>query len=292
MTAISPAVKSPAESSPAIPEFTCAEVWGGNRPADRRIDLPGMFGRLYSKPCDGGRGGDVHYVSICGSGLVARLCVADVAGHGESVARVSDETHQLLRKSMNDTDQRRVLARLNSRLYGDGVGVMTTLAAATYVAPMRMLSISYAGHPPAWLYRQETGRWEKLFLPSANDRRKIALDIPLAIDDGTQFTRRKERVRMGDRLLLLTDGVLEALSPTQELFGEERLEALLAAHAGDDVDTLVDEVLAQLVRHTQDEDLAHDDVTLMVLQFRRGPRALGIWDMIKNRTLGRRRRIG
>ena len=39
-----------------VPEFVCAEVWGGNRPVNAPIDLPGVRGWVYSHPCEGGRG--------------------------------------------------------------------------------------------------------------------------------------------------------------------------------------------------------------------------------------------
>ena len=34
---------------------------------------------------------------VCGSGLVSRACLADVTGHGESVAVISQTMHDLLR---------------------------------------------------------------------------------------------------------------------------------------------------------------------------------------------------
>src|SRR5947209_4327986 len=85
---------------PAL-QLVCAEIWGGNRAVYRAVELPGLRGVLFSSPSDGGRGGDVHYLSVCGSGLLSRMCVADVVGHGEAVAAVSGEMHVLLRKLMN-----------------------------------------------------------------------------------------------------------------------------------------------------------------------------------------------
>jgi hypothetical protein len=33
----------------------------------------------------GASGGDVHYVSVCPNGLVSRIALADVSGHGQAV---------------------------------------------------------------------------------------------------------------------------------------------------------------------------------------------------------------
>ncbi len=296
------------------PRFVCAEVWGGNRPIDVPLRLPGIRGRVYSQPCAGGRGGDIHYVSICSSGLVSRLCIADVAGHGEPVARVSGEIHQMLRRFMNHHDERQVLAALNRRLVESELTVLTTAATLSYLPMLRRVSISYAGHPPAWLYSGKAAAWQRVLpegarksrtttrrgsaapageftesappgLPSRPlPKRPVLMDLPLAVDEGTQFSRRNLRVRTGDRLLLVTDGVLEAPGAGGALYGEARLEAVLAAVGPADADTLVTAVLNDVRRHAGCEALAHDDVTILAVGFVPGPR-IGVWSVLKNRLL-------
>lgn len=276
-----------AESADRPPRFYCAEVWGGNRLVDTVVELPGLRGVLYSQPSEGGRGGDIHYTSICGSGLLSRLCLADVVGHGEPVAVVSGEIHNLLRRYMNSLDERRVLRGLNERLAEGDFPAMTTAAVFSYFPPLRLLSVTYAGHPPGWLYRRDTGRWERLLPTSFNDGRRRLVDMPLAIDRRTDFTRRKVCVRPGDRFLLVTDGVLEAPSATGELFGEERLVRLLAEGAGASTDDLARRLLDSLVAHTGDTQLSHDDVTFILCEFTPGPRAFGVWHMLRRRLFPR-----
>ncbi len=269
------------------PKFQCAEVWGGNRPVNGPFELPGLRGRVYSHPAAGGRGGDIHYVSICGSGLVSRICVADVEGHGEAVGRVSTTIHDLLKRHMNTLDQRRVLSALNARILENNITQFTTAAAVTYFPPTRSLSVSYAGHPPAWLYRSHDYRWERLRPASRQTATAGIIDLPLAVDPTTTFSQRKERVRPGDRLLLVTDGILEAASPAGELYGEQRLERLLTEHRQRPADDLGEVILAALREHTADPALSHDDVTLVLIEFVPGPKAFGIWHMMKNRMFHR-----
>lgn len=279
--------------APAKPKatrrFTCAEVWGGNRPIDSSVNLAGVRGHVYSQPCDGGRGGDVHYVSICGSGLISRFCLADVAGHGERVGLVSEQLHRLLDRYMDNSDQRRVLADLNTRLVTSDSSVLTTAAMMTYFPPTRRLSISYAGHPPAWLYRRREERWEPLMLELPPHKENDMLNLPLAIQPRISFTRKTLRVRPGDRLVLVTDGVLEAPAPGGELFGQARLEELLRRGRNAGVGELKDEILGALAAHTGKGTLTHDDVTLMVLEIVPGPPAMGMWHVLKNRLRGRRK---
>jgi Stage II sporulation protein E (SpoIIE) len=126
------------ESTPAPPTvFACGEVRGGNGAVHAQVTLPGLRGVLYSRPCAGATGGDIHYLSVCGSGLMARVCLADVAGHGSAVAAIGTEMHAHLRRSVDVIDERKVLGRLNRRLNERGVGVMTTAVLATYYPPRR-----------------------------------------------------------------------------------------------------------------------------------------------------------
>jgi serine phosphatase RsbU (regulator of sigma subunit) len=273
-----------------VPEFVCAEIWGGNRPIDAAVELPGLRGWVFSQPCEGGRGGDIHYLSICSSGLIARMCLADVAGHGPSVALVGGEIHRLLRRYMNNFDERRVLAALNERLPAESDAPMTTAVTASYFPPLRSLSLSYAGHPPAWVYRRGADHWLPMPPPvRAGDDARL-LDLPLAIDAQTSFSRRKLRVGIGDRLLLVTDGVLEAPGPDGELYGETRLTELLERNRHVDVHALARAIVDAVLAHTHTATLSHDDVTLLLVEIVRGPRGLGMWELVKNRVLGRRRR--
>lgn len=274
----------------AAPEFVCAEVWGGNRPINSSLKLPGIVGHVYSHPCEGGRGGDIHYVSICSSGLTSRLCLADVAGHGAAVAKVSGEIHRLLRKYMNNHDETRVLADLNRRLMDSTAKTMTTAVSVGYLPPLRLLSVSYAGHPPGWLYRKSEDRWSRLEVASTGRTDQRPMDLPLAIDETTAYSRRRMRMGVGDRLVLVTDGVLEAPGSGGELFGEARLAGVLDEHRGLGADALAEQIVAAVVEHTGDAHLSHDDVTLLVAEFRAGPRAFGVWEILKNRVLRARRR--
>lgn len=111
--------------------FACGEVRGGNGIAHSAVGLPGMRGVLYSRPCVGASGGDVHYLSVCGSGLMARVCLADVAGHGPTVAATGREIHAHLQRSVDVIDDRKVLGQLNTRLERTGLSTMTTAVLAT-----------------------------------------------------------------------------------------------------------------------------------------------------------------
>ena len=68
----------------------CMEIWGGIEPVERTVSTPGLDLWVFSQPFQGDeQGGDVYYVTLCGGGLITRIVVADVSGHGSSVAEFS-----------------------------------------------------------------------------------------------------------------------------------------------------------------------------------------------------------
>jgi serine phosphatase RsbU (regulator of sigma subunit) len=261
--------------------LACGEVRGGNEPIYVGVNLPGLRGILYSKPCHGPEGGDVHYLSVCASGLVARLCVADVAGHGEAVAAVGREMHAHLRTSVNRFDDRRVMAELDRRLESEGLRSITTAALASYYHPSQRLTIAYAGHPPGWLYRASEDRWQRLDAPAAVGRGPT--DLPLGTGLGPDFSRQRLKAPPGDRVLFVTDGVLEAPGPDGTEFGVAGVEAALAGS----IEKIASRLLEGLHAHTCCDTLAHDDVTFFVAEFVAGPPGPTLWKVLRNRVLPR-----
>jgi hypothetical protein len=56
------------------------------------------------------QGEDIHFLSLCVGGIVTRILRADVAGHGDRVAKTSKVLLNLLRKFMNTKKQDRLVA--------------------------------------------------------------------------------------------------------------------------------------------------------------------------------------
>lgn len=271
----------------AGPQFTCSEVRGGNGVTHIAVELPGLRGVLYSRPCSGASGGDIHYLSVCGSGLMSRVCLADVAGHGEIVATIGREIHDHLRRSVDVVDERKVLTRFGARLDAQHISAMTTAVLATYYPPRKRLTVCYAGHPRGWIYRQKIGRWETMETRTAPPaRRPSFVDIPLGVGLSPVFNRHAFAVSPGDRILLITDGVLETMSPEDEQFDRDGIERLLRAHSGACED-LADRLLATLHAHAETDSLAHDDVTFFLGEVVDGPPGPALWHVVKNRLFSR-----
>src|SRR4051794_38011151 len=86
--------------------LACMEVWGGNRGVTRTVELSNLTAWVYSNPVGARhRGGDVHYLSICGHAVLSRVALADVSGHGAAVSAPANVLHALMREHVNTWDQ-------------------------------------------------------------------------------------------------------------------------------------------------------------------------------------------
>lgn len=88
---------------------------------------------------------------------------------------------------------------------------------------------------------------------------------PIAgIDPTIDYALAETRLGSGDLLLLYTDGVTEAMNPRDELFGEARLLATLAAAPGGAAGAI--DAVREAMKHFCDGRPPSDDVTLLALR--------------------------
>lgn len=115
----------------------CLEVWGGNGVIDNGVTMAGIDAWVFSRPYEGtDSGGDVHYVSTCGTGRISRMMVADVAGHGPTASAAAVGLRNLMRRHVNHLDQTRLVSMLNRQFGGlASEGVFATAVVATFFAP-------------------------------------------------------------------------------------------------------------------------------------------------------------
>ncbi len=271
-------------------ELICSEVWGGNRPADTVVTLPGLTSFVYSNPCGGSRGGDVHYITTCSAGMVSRLLVADVIGHGEQVAAVSGWLHRLMRRQMNTYDPRRVLRKLNAHLAKRGTAAMTTAVCLNYRADLGRVTYCYAGHPPAWVHRGACDQWSELRLSDAVAQSEpdaptdSITNLPLGVSDDTRFESASVDLEPGDRIVVVSDGILEARDSRHAMLGTDTFHAMLRSHTGLDIVEFGRAVLGSVFEFAGAKPLTHDDATLIAMEA--GPRMEGMkmWVMFKQQV--------
>ncbi len=263
----------PESLDPASEPFAmrCMEIWGGNKAVQESIATPGLDIWVFSEPYRAeAHGGDVHYVSLCGGGIITRMIIADVSGHGESVAGFSDALRSLMRRNINSKSQKRLVGALN-RQFTELAQLrrFATAVVATYLATTDRLDVCNAAHPrPIW-YRSETRTWSLLTHESANSA-ESAMNVPLGIDEEATYDQFSVRLDRGDVVIFYTDALTEAAGPSGAMLGEE---GLLTIARGLDLRTpeRIGPDLLDAIRRHRDGGAADDDVTLLVLHHNGGP---------------------
>jgi hypothetical protein len=151
-------------------------------------------------------GGDFFHVQTVGvEGLL--VVIGDVAGHGLKAAM----NVSLLMGALRRTPERnpaRILESLNGVLSGTE---SFTTCQAIWFGVNGELVIANAGHLPPYLNSQEIN------LPGA---------LPLGVLAEVTYEEARFYLHPGDRLLLLSDGVVEARQSNGELFGFDRVRQL------------------------------------------------------------------
>jgi hypothetical protein len=144
----------------------CLEVWGGNRAIETGFTVPGIDAWISSRPCEGDtRGGDVHYISMCGAGRISRFVVADIAGHGAAVGELAGSLRKLMRKHIRTPDQTRFARALNDEFLRLAQHHrFATALLTTYFAPTDNLIVCNAGHPRPMWHHAASGTWTLLDL--------------------------------------------------------------------------------------------------------------------------------
>ena len=242
----------------------CSEVWGGIKDKDQEARSAGLAASLYSSSCEGGKGGDIYYFSVCDNDMLTRIAVADVVGHGSAVSDVSKSLYEALKNRMNDLDGSQVLADLNAYATERGLAAMTTASIVAYYTRDAFGYFARAGHHPPLLRRWGRRTWRAL-LPALERPGEGLLDMPLGVLHQTGYQQQRVRLDWGDRLLLYTDGLIEAPSPDGQRFGLERLHAVLDGLGEASLGETKAAVLDAVKRHSGGP-LVHDDVTIVVIE--------------------------
>jgi sigma-B regulation protein RsbU (phosphoserine phosphatase) len=237
-------------------ELSCGEIWGGIRNCDDDVTSAGLTASLYSFASDGGKGGDIYYLSLCENNMLTRMILADVVGHGEKVSKISTCIYEAIKSHMNDTAGDEFLSELNRTALKIGLDALTTVVMAAFYKVNGTLYFANAGHPPPLIKQKDESSWLELKLTKG-------VNDPLLGYSQAKYTQRAIRVNSGDCLFFYSDGLIEANNKEKELFGVKRLKELLKQHP-DAPPSELKHIIIDKIRRYSGGSLNHDDVTVMI----------------------------
>ncbi|WP_233498860.1 PP2C family protein-serine/threonine phosphatase [Blastococcus sp. TF02A-26] len=207
-------------------------------------------------------GGDSFDYAVNGS--TADLLVIDAVGHGlpaTVLASVAVGAYRHARRNALDLPD--IAAEINTAIAGQFTGSQfaTAVLARLDIDTGRLRWVN-AGHPAPLIVRG-TSLVQPPHCPPSR---------PLGLQE-TKPTCCETRLEPGDRVLLYTDGVIEARSPDGEFFGEQRLADFISAAvaAGDSAPETVRRLMRHILTHQADQ--LQDDASIVVLEWLTGDEA-------------------
>jgi sigma-B regulation protein RsbU (phosphoserine phosphatase) len=210
-------------------------------------------------------GGDVHYASVCPSCIVSRIALADVSGHGETVAALGEKLRELMQVYLRDLEQIGLMRDLNQALRQDfSDGHYATMVAVGWHGRRGLMVVTNAGHPPPLWYRtaREEWTWLETLTPAAPGRLS---GVPLGLLPDVTYDRMIIRPQPGDIVVLYSDGISEAINSAGTELGREGLLELVRVIEVRSPEPLGTRLVSALQTFREGE-APQDDQTIIVIQ--------------------------
>lgn len=186
------------------------------------------------------------------------VLVADVSGHGVPAALIASMVKiAFVSQAPYAADPARVLAGLNQMLCGKLESDFVTAGYLFIDTELQTASYAGAGHPPLMLCR-----------PAEKEIREISQkSVILGQITDTVYKKTDLKLLRGDRLILYTDGIVEALNPAGEIYGAERFKKFIRANSTLAAEPFCDSLLGMIAKWSGKglNGSLDDDLTLLTV---------------------------
>ena len=183
----------------------------------------------------------------------AGLLIADVSGHGVPAALIASMVKLAATSQRSHAnDPAKVLLGMNSALHGNTQSQFVTAAYLYLDAQAHEFRYAAAGHPPMLLLRD------------GNVTEIAENGLMLAAFDFATYDALAQALQPRDRLLLYTDGLVEASNAKGEFFGQENLSKLLKETTPLTAHQAADHIIRAVQNWSNSQD---DDLTILVCDY-------------------------
>lgn len=188
------------------------------------------------------------------------ISIADVSGKGVPAALFMAVCKTLIKSAAKDDESpASIVRKVNERLCENNPDMMfVTVWVGIYTISSHEICYVNAGHEDPAIYRAATGRYELILEEH---------DMVLGFSAEAGFREHTITMFPGDRLFVYTDGVPEATSADDELFGTSRmLMSLDSSVSGSGRDTF--EALREDIAAFTNGAEQFDDITMLSFEYR------------------------
>jgi len=185
------------------------------------------------------------------------LVIADVCGKGIPAALFMAVSRTIIRsKGASGVSTAECITSSNRLLAAYSIdGMFLTAFYAIYNTKTGVVTYCNAGHNPPHLLKAN-GTVEVL---------PMSGNIIIGAFEDLEYKENTLQLEHGDTLVMFTDGVTEAMSPTFEEYGESRLDNVLGQLAAADCQKIIESVKADITTFVEDAEQS-DDITMLVLK--------------------------
>jgi serine phosphatase RsbU (regulator of sigma subunit) len=134
-------------------------------------------------------------------------------------------------------------------------GMFVTVFYGLYNPQTRLLRFLNAGHTVSLLFRPGTASCASL----------LNTNFPVGIFSSANFDEAEIQLQPGDKLILYTDGVNEAVNRRREQFGVQRIIELVLQHGASPAKELQQAIIEAVEAFSEGQE-QNDDITVMIVQ--------------------------
>jgi phosphoserine phosphatase RsbU/P len=184
------------------------------------------------------------------------ICVGDISGKGFPASLLMANLQATLRgQTMVTTSARQCICNSNRLLFeSTSSEKFATLFYGLLDWEQHKFQVCNAGHDPPFHLSRD-----------GNLKRLLTGGIVLGIIDPFPYEEESIPISLNDTIVIYTDGVTEAMNNHQEMFGEEKLSALLMQHRDLSARELMDMITNSVNAHIGDHPQS-DDLTVVVIK--------------------------
>ncbi|NMB65804.1 MAG: SpoIIE family protein phosphatase, partial [Spirochaetes bacterium] len=199
-------------------------------------------------------GGDIYNIFQLKDGVV--IFLADVVGHGIPEAMIASMVNILFKMfQMLSVDPGLLLRSLNINICNMLPQTFVTAACLYINRYEKFVRIARAGHPSIIIQKADGNIVE--YMPQGK---------ALGLKTDNKYETLNQAVSPGDKILIYTDGIVEAIDINKNMFGSERLIDIVGKTKEVSCAESIEAIYSELIHFVGGTSALEDDVTLIMIR--------------------------